>query len=149
MQPLPNDSLIHVVNWSDPVVERSGYRVDDRYVEMFWLPILGPTATWLLRRMAGGLFEQPDGYAVDLHDLAHCLGVSYASGKQSPFARALQRCVMFGVSQQVAIVPQHTLAVRTVLPRLSQRHLSRLSDQLVTAHGQWPQPADHLTSVDM
>ena len=104
---------------------------------MFWLPVLGPTATWLLRRLASGLTHEPNGYIINMNDIARSIGVAYSEGRHNPFARALQRCVMFGVAQQIAVTPVRTIAVRTHVPRIPHRHLSRLPEQLVTAHQDW------------
>lgn len=140
MSPTPtiaSHSLINVVAWNDELVQTKGFAVNDPYVEMFWLPILGPTATWLLRRLAGGLEHEPTGYTVDMEDLARGIGVTYSHGRHNPFARALHRCVMFGVAQQLSIVPDRTFAVRTHIPVLPLRHLSRLPEALRIAHHDW------------
>jgi hypothetical protein len=123
------DAIIHIVPWKDALVEEHGYAIDDPYIEMFWLPILGPTATWLIRRLAGGLQHDADGYIVDMVDLARGIGVNYTPGRHNPFARALSRCTMFGAAQQIA--------VRSVLPQLPARHLSRLPHPLRIAHQDW------------
>lgn len=130
-------SPIKVIHWRDAVVETTGLPIDDPYVEMFWLPILGPTATWLARRLAAGLLPNPEGYICEMSELASSLGVSYTQGRHNPFARALHRCSMFGVSQYVALEPLYTISVRTVLPRLPVRHLGRLPEQLRIAHDDW------------
>jgi hypothetical protein len=140
MSPTPTiaeTSIINIVRWNDTLVDESGFAVNDPYVEMFWLPILGPTATWLLRRLAGGLEHNPQGYAVDMQDLARGIGVAYSTGRHNPFARALHRCVMFGVAQQIAMLPERTIAVRTNIPALPTRHVSRLPEQLRIAHHDW------------
>ena len=131
------ETTAHIVPWTDPLVERSGHPIGDPYVEIFWLPVLGPTASWLLRRLAGGLEHEPDGYMLDLPDLARSLGVGWAPGRNNPFARALQRCAMFGAVNELAVVPVRTIAVRRMLPRVPERHLSRLPDALRVAHHDW------------
>lgn len=134
----PHESpLMHVVPWNDPIVDVKGFPIGDPYVEMFWLPVLGPTATWLLRRLVGGLSAEPLGYTVDMGDLARGIGVAYTDGRHNPFGRAIHRCVMFGAAQQVAAVPNRTIAVRRHLPVLPSRHLARLPDQMRTAHSDW------------
>jgi len=138
------EAIIHIVPWKDSFVEQDGYAIDDPYIEMFWLPILGPTATWLVRRLAGGLQHQPDGYTVDMVDLARGIGVSYTPGRHNPFARALSRCTMFGAAQQIAVQPHRTIAVRSVLPQLPARHLSRLPLPLRIAHHDWVHMGAHL-----
>ena len=104
---------------------------------MFWLPVLGPTATWLLRRLATGLEHEPQGYSTDMNELARCIGVACTEGRHNPFTRALQRCIMFGVSHQIPSALNNALAVRTVLPPISQRHLIRLPEQLQNLHRDW------------
>ena len=136
MQNIPSQSIT-ITQWKDPVVEAHGYCITDPYVEMFWLPVLGPTATWLLRRFYFGLLEQPEGVTLDIHDLARSLGVAYSPGKHNSFTRALQRCTMFGVAHQIALLPTLTVAVRTTLPPVTQRHLTRLPETLQLAHQQW------------
>ena len=133
-------SSIQVIRWNDPVVDTHGHPIDDPYVEMFWLPILGPTATWLARRLAAGVLHNPEGYTCDMSELARALGVSYTQGRHNPFARALHRCSMFGVSQDVALEPVYTVSIRTVLPQLPLRHLARLPQQLRIAHDDWVHP---------
>ena len=104
---------------------------------MFWLPVLGPTATWLLRRLATGLEHEPTGYVIDMNELARCIGVACTEGRHNPFTRAMQRCIMFGVSHQVPSALNNAIAVRTVLPHISQRHLIRLPEQLQNLHHDW------------
>ena len=55
-----------VIPWRDPIVERVGFDACGDYVELFWLSTLGPTATWLLRRLAVTVVNNPDGFAIDL-----------------------------------------------------------------------------------
>lgn len=129
---------VEIIPWLDPLVDGLGYPVHDPYVETFWLPVLGPTATWLLRRLADGLSREPDGYRVDMVDLARCLGLSHSPGRHGPFARALHRCTMFGASQQVSLTPVPVHAVRRTLPRIARRHLDRLPASLRTLHDAWP-----------
>jgi hypothetical protein len=74
---------------------------------------------------------------LDIHDLARSLGVAYSPGKHNSFTRALQRCTMFGVAHQIALLPTLTVAVRTTVPQVSQRHLARLPETLQLAHQQW------------
>ena len=57
---------VRVVPWLDPVVDRRGHDPRSTYVERFWLGTLGPTATFLMRRLAAGFDDHPDGYDLDL-----------------------------------------------------------------------------------
>jgi hypothetical protein len=125
-----------VLPWHDAVVERVGHAADSAYVELFWLGILGPTATWLIRRLNAGLVEYPAGYEIDLPDTARSLGIAYSSLPTNAFTKALHRCVMFGLAQHLG-TSGSTVAVRRRLPPLSRRHLSRLPESLQSAHAAW------------
>ena len=124
---------ITVRPWIDPVVDDDGFDPRSRYVEVFWLGVLGPTATWLLRRLVAGLERSPDGYELDLHATAQPMGLSYTSGRTSPFSKALQRCVMFGLAHPI----DGGLAVRRRVPPISFRHLRRMPESVQAAHADW------------
>lgn len=136
LPPVGRPPVLVVLPWHDPVVERVGHRADSAYVEMFWLGILGPTATWLFRRLNAGLDEHPAGFEIDLPDTARSLGISYADHPSNPFVKALQRCVMFGLAQPCGTAGT-TVAVRRRVPALSRRHLARLPQPLQDAHPEW------------
>jgi hypothetical protein len=133
MLPTPLAPTLIVTPWHDPVVEAVGHDARSPYVELFWLGILGPTSTWLLRRLVTGLDAYPDGYELDLAATANALGLSLTAGDHSPFGRALNRCVMFGMAHSTG----HGLAVRRQIPPLSMRHLRKLPPHLQAAHEQW------------
>jgi len=128
------DITIRVVGWPDPVIDRLGYDPRSLYVETFWLGILGPTSTWLIRRFAAGLDDAPAGFDLDLEDTARAMGLGGRSGRHSPFRRALARCVTFQVARQIGPT---TLAVRRKIPPLPRRHLQRLPASLQDQHEQW------------
>jgi hypothetical protein len=126
-----------VVPWHDDVVDRIGYDPRSTYVETFWLNVFGPTSTWIIRRMVTGLDEYPGGYELDLEQTAAALGLVFTPGASNPFARSMNRCVMFGAAQPVA----GGLAVRRRLPPVSSRHLQRMPPYLRTAHQSWRSPS--------
>jgi hypothetical protein len=129
----PLAPTIAIRPWNDPVVEAVGFDVRGPYVELFWLPILGPTATFLLRRLVSGLDTFPDGYELDLAETANALGLSLTAGVHSPFGRSLNRCVMFGMAHATS----GGIAVRRVAPPLPARHTTRLPPHLRLAHADW------------
>jgi hypothetical protein len=119
--------------WADPVVDEDGHDPRSRYVELFWLGVLGPTATWLIRRLAAGLDREPEGYELDLGATAREMGLGFTVGRASPFTKALQRCVMFGMAH-----PMPTgLAVRRRIPTVAHRHLKRMPETVRVAHEEW------------
>jgi len=131
----PPTPCITVRAWIDPVVDEDGFDPRSRYVELFWLGVLGPTATWLIRRLVAGLEQSPAGYELDLVATARAMGLSYTAGRASPFSKALQRCVMFGLAHPI----DGGLAVRRRVPPISFRHLRRMPDSVQAAHATWLQ----------
>lgn len=129
----PLEPTLIVLPWHDPVVEAVGHDARSAYVELFWLGILGPTSTWMLRRLVSGLDTYPDGYELDLAETANALGLSLTAGAHSPFGRALNRCLMFGMTHHTA----GGIAVRRMIPPLSMRHLRKLPQHLQAAHDDW------------
>ncbi|MGD9996156.1 MAG: hypothetical protein AB7L17_16605 [Ilumatobacteraceae bacterium] len=128
-----NEPSIVVVPWYDEVVDPIGYDPRSTYAEMFWLNVFGPTATWLIRRMVTGLDEYPGGYELDLEQTAGALGLTFTPGASNPFARSMNRCVLFGAAQPVS----GGLAVRRRLPPVANRHLQRMPPYLREAHQAW------------
>lgn len=128
----PAPTLV-VYPWTDAIIEHSGQPVRGDYVEQFWLGVLGPTATWLLRRLVAGFEYWPEGYELDLVETAQAIGTVYKPGQDSAFTRAVDRLVMFGLAQRYA----GGLAVRTRVPLLTDRHLQRLPRYLREAHVQY------------
>jgi hypothetical protein len=126
---------IVVVPWVDPVVDEAGASVFSRYVEMYWLPVLGPSALWMMRRMVMGFETFPAGYEMDCATTATDLGLSFSASPNCSFSRSLSRCLHFGAAQP----HQGGLAVRCYLPAVSKRHLQRLSAPLRDAHDAWSQ----------
>src|SRR5580700_3965447 len=71
--------------WVDEVIDTLGFDPRSAYVERFWLPILGPSTTWLLRRVATGFDRSSGGFALPLADTARELGLGDKGGRHSPF----------------------------------------------------------------
>ncbi|MGA2530115.1 MAG: hypothetical protein ABSG36_13255 [Acidimicrobiales bacterium] len=113
--------------WSDPVIDEVGYDPRSTYVETFWLPVLGPSTTCLLRHFTIRLEGSPDGVELDVEDTARALGLGERLGQNSPFARTIKRCVDFDMAEYRG---PKVLAARVHLPPLARRHLRRLPESL-------------------
>src|SRR3954469_5564817 len=118
----PTDSLT-IRPWPDEVIDTVGLDPRSYYVETFWLGVLGPSTTWLLRRLVNGLEGSPAGFELDLGDTARQLGLGDKGGRHSPFVRALTRCVQFDLAH---LQDTRTLAVRRKLPPLNRRQVAHL-----------------------
>jgi len=127
---------VTLCRWPDPVIDRLGHDPRSPYAECYWLPILGPSALWLLRLLVNGFEDHGPGeaverYELDLLDAPRAIGVGGRGGKHSPFANTVNRLIQFGFLQ---LVSPTVLAVRTHMPALTRRQLLRLPDRLREAH---------------
>lgn len=123
--------------WPDDVIDALGHDPRSAYVERFWLGVIGPSAVWLLRRLAAGLEAEPAGFALPLGDTARAIGIG-GQGQSSSFARTLGRICTFDLAR---IELPDAIAVRRKLPPLARRHLARLPESLQEEHRVW-QEAD-------
>jgi hypothetical protein len=130
----PATGTLSVVPWTDPVIDALGHDPRSPYVETYWLAVLGPSTTWLLRRLAFRLEAEPDGFSLDLAETARSLGLGAKGGRHSPFVRAISRCVDFGLARAASY---ESLAVRRLLPPLSRRQVLHLPESLQRSHRQW------------
>lgn len=125
--------------WIDPTLEQYGYPVSGDYVETFWLGTLGPTSTWLLRRLVNVLeaaevtSDVDASIRVDVTELAGALGIGSPVDRLTPLAKALDRLVMFGVAQ----VRGERLVVRRFVAPLAAKQIDRLPTHLHRCHSAW------------
>jgi hypothetical protein len=143
----PVTARLLVRPWPDPVIDVLGHDPRSAYVERFWLGILGPTATWLLRTFARRFEDAPAGFHLEVEEVARALGLGGGTGRHSPFVRALGRCCQFGAAQPAG---PGTIAVRRRLAPLNRQQVARLPRALQEAHREWQEDvlrrpnADHL-----
>ena len=129
--PVPAAPSLTIRPWPDDVIDSLGYDPRSHYVETYWLGILGPSTTWLLRRLVFGLESSPAGFELPLADTARCLGLGDKGGRHSPFMRALTRLVQFDLAQPHG---DAVLAVRRKVPPLNRRQVQRLPVVLQAQH---------------
>lgn len=130
---LPVDHL-HIVRWEDPVLDAIGHDPRSAYVEQFWLSLLGPSTTFLIRRLAAGLEERPDGFDLDLEQTAKAIGLGLRGGRSGPFFRALARTGQFHITKAAGA---GELAARTRLQTLTRHQVERLPEHLQAEHHAW------------
>jgi hypothetical protein len=128
------EGTISVRPWPDQIIDSLGYDPRSAYVERFWLGILGPSTTFLLRHLAAMLEDSPAGIDLGLKSTARTLGLGGRPGRHSPFMRAFDRLVKFDLARRPAV---DLLQVRRKVPPLNRRQVSRLPGDLRTAHERW------------
>ncbi len=132
-----------VVAWRDPVVDALGFDPRSSYVERFWLPLLGPTSTWLLRRMATEFDTHPEGFSLDAADCARSIGIGNRGGRNGPFHRSIERCIRFGVARRE---DHGIIGVRSRIPPLTRIQATRLPRHLEGEHRRWQQDQGRRTT---
>lgn len=130
---IPLDTLT-IRSWPDEVIDLVGHHPCSTYVESFWLGVLGPSTTFLLRHLVTTLEAAPEGFELPLAVTARRLGLGDKGGRHSPFMRSLARLVQFELAQ---LEDDRTLVVRRRVPPLNRGQLLRLPDALQTAHADW------------
>ena len=134
IDPVEPTTTYAVEPWSDPVIDQLGHDPRSAYVETFWLPILGPSSVWLLRRLADGLDRSPEGFELDLIDTAQSLGVGMRGGRNAPLLRTFERCCRFGAARMHGPT---SLLVRRRLAPLTRAQTERLPQSLQIRHDTW------------
>ena len=144
--PVYTTETLTIRPWPDEVIDLLGHDPRSHYVETYWLGILGPSTTWLLRRLVAGLEASPSGYELPLGETASCLGLGNKGGRHSPFMRSIARLVQFDLAHQQGssdragapvVGAAAILAVRRKVPPLNRRQVMRLPESLQEQHRAW------------
>ncbi|HET9076262.1 MAG TPA: hypothetical protein VFN68_04975 [Acidimicrobiales bacterium] len=129
-----DSDVVAVRPWEDREAEVVSFDPRSPYVERFWLGIIGPSTTWLMRRLAAGFDAAPDGFDLSLSETARALGLGDRGGRNSPFFRTVNRMVQFELARTTG---PGELQVARRLPPLTRRQAGRLSPALQEAHERW------------
>lgn len=128
-----------VLPWLEPETDDVGHDARSAYVETFWLPVVGPSTTLLLRRLADEFDAEPKGFEIDVATLSRDIGLGTRVDLRGSIARTIDRCTKFNLIQQQGDV----LYVRRRVPPLGRRQIKRLSTRLQALHHSWTiDPAD-------
>jgi hypothetical protein len=142
MQPLTTfiAETLTIRPWPDDLIDRLGFDPRSAYVEQFYLGILGPSTTWLMRRLVAGFDTAPDGFELPLAETARWLGLGDRGGRHSPFLRSINRTIQFDLA---FVSGPGELSVRRRMPPLSRRQIVRLSAAQQDAHQRWQEAQLH------
>ena len=119
------------VEHPDPRVQRVGFDLTDPYVEQCWGPVVGPSATLLLRRMQT-LWTERVPATITHGELSRTLGLGAGAGANSRLMHSIDRLVRY----RLATWHEHgqSLDVYRQAPGLSPHHLERLPEWTRQAH---------------
>ncbi len=136
MTSLLTHSSLWIEPWRDLVTEENGHDPRSKYVEQFWLGVIGPTAAWLMRYVAQEFDNSPDGFELPVAPITLQLGISPKAGPRGGLHRTLHRLVMFRLASE-----SHTgYAIRRRLPPLNHAQLRRLPTHLQRSHTSYYAP---------
>lgn len=140
-------AVVQVTAWDDALLDQFGHDPRSPYVERFWLGVIGPSATWLLRSFAHRFDTEPDGFTIDLRDTAKALGIGARGGANGALYRTMERIMAFGFAQYTS---DDVLAVRRRMAPLTRRQQQRLPVDLQLEHDAWlaSHPATTTPSID-
>ena len=136
VQPVPSTdepglTTLQIRRWHDPLIDQLGHDPRSRYVERFWLGILGPSTTLLLRTFTDALDVGRGEATIELEDAAAQLGIGHKGGRNSALARSIQRACRFGAARTAG---RTELEVRHRLPPLNRAQIERLPVGLAADH---------------
>lgn len=120
------------VELAEPLEGHAPLRSD--YAEEWWLPIVGPTAMWALRRLVSwaGVAGQPVTIPLDV--LAGAVGVKASAGPNSPIVRTVHRIISFGL----AAIDDDVVVVRDTVPAIPARLAGRIDPEARATFGFGP-----------
>ncbi len=89
----------------------------DPYIETFWLPLLGPTATWLMNDLCLRALIQQDSFSLQLNEISLRIGIGSREGSSSPVMKQLSRLcqahVLYRHGENEYLVPRTIEPPRT------------------------------------
>ncbi len=116
---------------ADATLSFFGY---DPYIEAFWLPAVGPTATWLINSLCLRALITSDTFSLSASELSTCVGTGMREGHSSPVHKQLTRLCQVGIFQEINA--SEYLVPRTIAPFTSY-HARKLTDSQRNEHDQW------------
>ena len=133
MRPDREIEVLAVRPWEDAVSDAVSFSLQSPYLELVWLGVTGPTAAWMLRRLALPLASRPQGYEVAMTDLAWDLGLGSGTGPSSKVMASLTRLVIFRFAYWSGGTE---IQVRRSVPPLPARFLDRVGARARRAHAE-------------
>ncbi len=126
------DTLI-ISRWVDPLLDKLGHDPRSRYVERFWLPVLGPSTIVFLRHCADHLDGTPASTSVELElaAIARHLGLGHKGGRNSALTRTILRSCRFGAARAGR---GNALELRRGIPPLNRTQVNHLPKTLQAEH---------------
>jgi hypothetical protein len=136
IQPVQLPAELTVVAYPDAVVEAHGFGPDHPYIEAAVVPVVGPSATLMWKRLGRLVIESaPRPVTLDTADLLACLGLSTGLARNGTGARTVARMVCFDLARRAGR-DGTILAVRQALAAHNEIRARRLPGTARRYHDQ-------------
>jgi hypothetical protein len=122
----PRPALLSISRWEVPHDQERWWPIGSDYVQLLWLPVLGPSCIVLLQRL-DLLIGTSKSVCVPSEELARSLGLGHTPHRGSLLDRSIDRCRDFHVLRELT---PGFIEVPRELPPLSNRQLRRLPASL-------------------
>ncbi len=136
--------LLSISRWEVPHNREQWWPIASDYVQLLWLPILGPSSIVLLQRL-DLLIGRTARISIPAHELARSLGLGHTPSRGSLLDRSIDRCRDFHLLRE--LIPG-LIEVPRELPPLSARQLKRLPESLQALGSNRPDRRQYGTITD-
>ncbi len=137
--------IITVEPWLVPDCGETRWPIRSKQVELFWLPVLGPSAIALLRRLDLIVTSAPRPVTLEIEELGSSLGLRRGFGRSGLLERTVERCIAFRAIREQR---SSCFEVRQHLPALNQRQIRRLPPALRRLYTESPDFATYRLLAD-
>lgn len=136
--------LLTICRWEVPHSREQWWPVNSDYVQLLWLPILGPSSIVLLQRL-DLLIGSSEKISISASELARSLGLGCTPSRGSLLQRSIDRCRDFHLIRE--LIPG-IIEVPRELPPLTPRQFKRLPESLQTLASHRPDLHEYRTITD-
>jgi hypothetical protein len=144
IQESPRPELLTVCRWEVPHSREQWWPIASDYVQLLWLPILGPSSIVLLQRL-DLLIGRTARISISAEELARSLGLGHTPSRGSLLDRSIDRCRDFHLLRE--LIPG-LIEIPRELPPLSNRQLKRLPESLQAIASNRPELNRYRTITD-
>jgi hypothetical protein len=127
-------SLIRFSSWENKYSPDNSFYFRSPYIERFWLGILGPSATWLLRIVLAEIEQRDAPISFTSAILASRVGLADNTSWNSPLSRSIRRLIDFKIAKQSGA---GHVSVSKYIPPLSLRQIGVLTADEKILHSRY------------
>ncbi len=124
-------NILKISFWQNGCDKQNAFYYRSTYIEKFWLSILGPSATWILRLLLDEIKTNDPITVMTSNYIASQVGLSDNTSKNSPLCRSIRRLLDFRIAKQIK---EGHLVISKYIPPLSTRQTLKLPSSMLELH---------------